>query len=321
MAVPAVASELTTVSSESELKQALQYAQQRGIPSLIIGGGSNTLFKQDYRGLVIHNRILGIDLLEQSASDVVVRVAAGENWHEWVAHCLAHEWFGLENLALIPGLVGAAPMQNIGAYGVELKDTVHTVEYLDSENCEPHCLTNSECQFDYRDSIFKHALAGQATITQVNFRLSKRFSPELSYPALSQVLQAKHQPTARDVFDAVCALRNQKLPLPSTIPNSGSFFKNPIVSPAQLAELHVQYPDIVSFEHGDNIKLAAAWMIEHAGWKNRQFDGVSVHQQQALVVTNPNKRPGSSVLHLAKQIQTDIKQKFMVELEFEPQVY
>ncbi|MBT8115956.1 MAG: UDP-N-acetylmuramate dehydrogenase [Arenicella sp.] len=321
MGVPALAEQFVSVNSSEELQQALHYVTEQGLPYMILGGGSNTLFKQDYSGLVIHNQLTGINVLEQTNDHVLVQVAAGENWHQWVTYCLARQWHGLENLALIPGLMGAAPMQNIGAYGVELKDVLHAVEYFDSIDHRFHQLTNAECEFDYRDSIFKKQLAGRAVITSVRFKLPTKFSPVLGYPELNKTLKNKPDPTAAEVFNAVCQVRNAKLPSPSAIPNSGSFFKNPVVSRGQLTELRAHYPEIVSFVHGDKIKLAAAWMIEQAGWKQREYDGVCIHQHQALVIINPGHRPGDAVLALAKNIQADIMRKFNVELQLEPQVY
>lgn len=321
MAVAARASHLVTVSSRAQLQDALRYAAQQKLQPLILGEGSNTLFSTDYQGLVICNRIRGISLIDDQDDSVVVRLGAGENWHQWVDHSLTQGWFGLENLALIPGLVGAAPIQNIGAYGVELCDSVTAVEYVDIDKQSVHTMHNDACQFAYRDSIFKGALADKAAITSVTFRLSKTEQVNLSYPALKHYFTDQRDPSARQVFQAVCEIRRRKLPLPSQIPNTGSFFKNPLVSKTELDRLQSAFPDIVWFQHGDQIKLAAAWLIEHAGWKQRSSDGVTVHPEQALVIINPDRATARQVLDFARLIQLDIEQKFSLKLQVEPRIY
>jgi len=319
MAVPATARCLVSVDDRAQAQAALDYARVNALDVLVLGEGSNTLFKGDFEGLVILNRIRGIEILGQTESTVTLRVGAGENWHDFVAYTLDNDWFGLQNLALIPGLVGAAPMQNIGAYGVEVKDYLTTVEYLDIATGQPYTLSRQACQFGYRDSIFKHELAFRALVSAVNFTLSKTPSVDISYPALASLFDKK--PTPKEVFLGVCKVRQSKLPLPSMVPNAGSFFKNPVVAASQHEKLKQQYPDLVSFEMGEQFKLAAGWLIEQAGWKNRELDTVRVHQSQALVVVNPEKRSGTKVLEFAALIQTDIKHKFDVDLEIEPQVY
>lgn len=319
MAVAAQAHALTQVSSLLELEQALDYAQRNTLDVLVLGEGSNTLFENDYAGLVVLNRLLGLTILEQDEDGVVIKVAAGERWHEFVEYTVDQGWFGLENLALIPGLVGAAPMQNIGAYGVEVKDTIVSVDYLDMKTREIRTLTNQECLFAYRESLFKQLLAGKVVIVAVTFRLSKYANVNLSYPALANCFEL--MPTPRQVFDVVCQVRQTKLPLPSDIPNTGSFFKNPIITPSQRADLLRQYPDLVSYSFNGNFKLAAGWLIEKAGWKQRQKNSVKVHDKQALVLTNPGKRSGKEVLSFAFEIQQDIRKKFGVLLEIEPKIY
>jgi len=286
MAIPVNATALTTVSSLQELKQALDIARQKQLPILVLGEGSNTVFENDYDGLVILNRLKGIDLIQQDDRSVIVNVAAGENWHEFVAYSIDQGWYGLENLALIPGLVGAAPIQNIGAYGVEAKDVIVNVDYLEINTREQKKLSHEECCFAYRESIFKGEL----------------------YPALAAYFDGA-TPLPQQVFDAVCVIRKSKLPLPNQIPNAGSFFKNPIV------------PDVVSYKFGAEYKLAAGWMIEKAGWKKKCLNNVCVHEHQALVIINPEKQSGVVVLGFATKIQQDIVTKFGVSLEIEPRVY
>jgi len=319
MAVPAQAQALVRVSTLDELKQALCFAHQQVLDVLILGEGSNTIFKDNYPGLVILNRIKGIELIKDDSDSVTVRASAGENWHDFVTFTVEQGWYGLENLALIPGLVGAAPMQNIGAYGIEVKDRLLSVDYLDLETEQVVTLQNRECQFAYRESCFKHALAGKSVILSVTFVLSKKTEVELSYPALAQCF--KDTPSPEQVFQAVIDLRQSKLPMPVDIPNTGSFFKNPIVDQAHHDQLKKQYQNLISFETEHGIKLAAGWMIDQAGWKQRNFQGVKVHERQALVIVNPLKRSGKTVLIFAEQIQKDIKKRFNVSLEIEPRTY
>lgn len=319
MAVDARARYLVEISSLRELQQALTFADDHKLPLLVLGEGSNSVFIADYQGLVIVNRMRGIEVLDESEHTVEIKVAAGENWHSLVAYTLANNWFGLENLALIPGLSGAAPMQNIGAYGVELSDVLCSVEFFQTDEKTLRNFTAQQCQFGYRDSWFKRQTAGSFVITSMVLRLSKIASVNIEYPSLAQ--QFSSPPSPQQVFDAVCALRSSKLPLPSEIPNAGSFFKNPIVANVDLARVKNQHHDVVSFVVGDEHKLAAAWLIERAGWKQQEYDGVRVHQQQALVIINPHHRPGNAVIGLAKSIQADIEQKFGVVLEIEPRVH
>lgn len=319
MATPTVAAWLVSATSLAELKQALSFAHNNDLESLVIGEGSNTVFAQDFDGLLIVNRLLGITVVEQDDDQVLLDVAAGENWHQLITHCLAQGWYGLENLALIPGSVGAAPIQNIGAYGVELASCVAAVTYLDRDSHRLVELSAEQCEFAYRDSVFKHALKHKAIISSVRLRLRKHADVTLSYGAL-QSRFPNRSPSPQQVFDAVCEIRSGKLPLPSEIPNCGSFFKNPIVTAEQHAELRAAYPNLVSYAAEGGFKLAAAWLIEQAGWKDKNMGGVRVHQNQALVITNPDHASGALVIDLATGIQQDIQQRFGVELEFEPTI-
>ena len=319
MAVSVNAHALTRVESVSELQCALAYANENTLPVLVLGEGSNTILQKDYAGLVILNRIKGIELISQDNESVTVSVGAGENWHDFVEFSVNKGWFGLENLALIPGLVGASPIQNIGAYGVEVKDTLESVDFIRIADYQQRRLSNEECDFAYRESCFKQKLADKVVITSVVFRLSKIANVDIRYPALSDQLPSN--PTPRDVFNAVVNVRKAKLPLPKDIPNTGSFFKNPVVSDEQHKKLKNKYPDLISYEVGDEFKLAAGWMIERAGWKKRDLNGVTVHAKQALVVINPERRSGQCIIDFAEQIKDDIKNKFDVALEIEPRIY
>ncbi|MFT5572204.1 MAG: UDP-N-acetylmuramate dehydrogenase [Cryomorphaceae bacterium] len=319
MAVSASADYLLEVASCNSLQEAISFAKKKNLSILILGEGSNSVFANNYHGLVILNRIMGLEVISEDHAQVEIKVGAGENWHALVEQCINRGWFGLENLALIPGCVGAAPMQNIGAYGVELSDSLTRVQYIDLKNMEMLELENAECQFAYRESCFKRELAGKVAITSISLRLSKRASVNVSYPALGKSFD--HTPSPREVFLKVCEIRRAKLPMPEDIPNSGSFFKNPMVDLQTHQRLKSEYPNLVSFKVGDEFKLAAAWLIDQAGWKNKQIDGVGVHQEQALVITNPLHRPGRCVVNFALAIQQDIRQKFAVKLEIEPRIH
>lgn len=318
LAIPAKARQLHVATSVDQLRRFIVQAQQAQQPFLLLGEGSNTVFLQDFDGAVILNRLTSIELVGEDQDSVTVQVAAGENWHRFVKHCVQHQWYGLENLALIPGTVGAAPIQNIGAYGAEVKNAIVTVEVLDTDSGESETLTNKECEFAYRESRFKKDWAGRKVITSVRFKLSKHKQLELSYPALSQQLTQDSSLLA--VFNEVVKIRSEKLPDPAQTPNAGSFFKNPVVSIEQFIQLEQQYPNIVAFRQEQGVKLAAAWLIENAGWKQKEMDGVRVHQQQALVVINPERRSGVAIQKFAEAIQADIKQRYNIRLEIEPRL-
>ena len=320
MAVPAQAQCLVTINEIGELKEALKYAEENQLKTLILGEGSNTIFSTDYSGLVILNRIKGIEVLDEQSDSVKLKVASGENWHDFVKYTLQKKWNGLENLALIPGLVGAAPIQNIGAYGVEIKDHLVAVQYLDLQSKQLIDLNLAECEFAYRDSIFKRSLFNKTVICSITLNLEKNDLVNLSYPVLKNYFASNKAPTAQQVFDAVCEIRNNKLPNPSKIPNTGSFFKNPIVSANKHSELKSKYPDLPSFVIGNNYKLAAAWMIETLGWKDKTIDNVCVHKTQALVITNPLSSSGQNVLNFAYAIQSEVNEEFDVSLEIEPRL-
>jgi UDP-N-acetylmuramate dehydrogenase len=320
LAVPAMAAYLTRCTSLDQLLSSLDFATQNGLQTVILGEGSNTVFSKDFNGLVILSRLAGIELVSQDADSFLVKVAAGENWHEFVRYSLEQGWFGLQNLALIPGLVGAAPIQNIGAYGVEVKDTIESVEVVDIASREIKTMSAADCGFAYRDSVFKHRLADKCVIISVSFRLSKLATLNLSYPALAARFNGEPSPT--EVFDAVCQIRASKLPMPDDIPNAGSFFKNPIVDRDQFAQLQSDFPALVAYELEEGgAKLAAGWLIEHLGWQEKSVDAVYIHRDQALVIVNQNLKQGDSVLRLASAIQADVQTAYGVDLEIEPKIY
>lgn len=323
LSVPAKCRHLTSANSLDGLIEAVADARAESLPFLVLGEGSNTVFVGDYHGTVILNRLLGLEVVKESDSSVFVRVAAGENWHSFVEHCVENAWHGLENLALIPGTVGAAPIQNIGAYGVEVKDTIVSVEALDLDTLQVDQITNKDCRFAYRESRFKRAWSNTKIVTSVTFKLSKVTSSLVfSYPALKERAKklAQGELTLKDVFNGVVSLRSEKLPDPKNIPNAGSFFKNPIVDVQTYHALKEKYPKMVAFEQGNAMKLAAAWLIDSAGWKAREIHGVRVHHNQALVITNPEGMSGLAIENFAKEIQSDIKGRYGVQLEIEPRL-
>lgn len=288
--------------------------------ALVLGGGSNVVLPQQLERLVVLVQTRGRRLLETTQEAYVVEAAAGENWHEFVQWCLERGWPGLENLALIPGTVGAAPVQNIGAYGVELAQRLHSVQALNLQSGHVVDLTPEDCRFAYRDSVFKQAGQGVWLITRVRFRLPVCWQPMVSYPDLQRRLAGRASGiTPRDVFDTVCDVRREKLPDPRVLGNAGSFFKNPLVSAESHRRLLAQWPDMVAYEQADGQwKLAAGWLIDRAGWKGRRRGPVGVHERQALVLVNHGGATANDIDALAGQIQEDICRRFGVELEQEP---
>ncbi len=288
---------------------------------LVLGGGSNLLLTQDFDGLVLHMSNVGIAVTGEDEHSVYVTAQAGENWHGFVQWTLAHGYPGLENLSLIPGSVGAAPIQNIGAYGAELAEFFHSLTAFDFHTGDILTLSRAECRFAYRDSAFKHELRDRAVILEVSFALPKRWQPNLRYAELATELQVRGiaEPTAKDIGDAVIAIRSRKLPDPATIGNAGSFFKNPIVSREQYAQLLTKYPQLVNYPQPDgSVKLAAGWLIDQCGWKGKSLGTVGVHDRQALVLVNWGGATGAQVAQLADRVRQDVEQRYGVTLEIEP---
>lgn len=316
--IPALAEKFSIFKSEKELVQLLEESKKQKLPLLILGGGSNLLFTQNVKGIVLKNEILGIQLLEETTDSVLVKCGAGEVWHEFVIHCVNKGWAGIENLSLIPGTVGASPIQNIGAYGVEVKDTIESVECVDIETGAKKRFTNSECEFGYRDSVFKKIHKGKYVITFVAFRLKKQASVNTSYGAIQQVLDEKGitNPNIRDVSRAVVEIRRSKLPNPTQLGNAGSFFKNPEIPEKQFAALKEQYPDIVSFPGSATglIKVPAGWLIERSGWKGKTVGNVGVHRLQALVIVNYGGASGQEVIDLSTEVRKSVQELFGIDL-------
>jgi len=311
------------VQDDQQVRQALGQAQQRGLPVLVIGGGSNLLLTRDIDALVLHMASRGCRVLSDDGEHVVVEAEAGEPWHVFVQWTLAQDFCGLENLSLIPGTVGAAPMQNVGAYGVEIKDVFAGLTALDRETGELHDFGLAECAFGYRDSLFKRN-PGRWLILRVRFALSRTLQAHLDYGPVRQRLaeQGVAEPTAQAISDAICSIRREKLPDPVELGNAGSFFKNPVVSAGLVERIRAQYPAVVAYPQADGqVKLAAGWLIEQAGWKGHRDGDAGVHRLQSLVLVNYGHASGAQMHALAQQIQADILERFGVELEMEPNLY
>ena len=309
--------------SDDDVREALAYGAAKALPVLVIGGGSNLLLTQDIPALVLRMATQGIRVLSDDGVQVVVEAEAGEAWHPFVLWTLAQGFCGLENLSLIPGTVGAAPMQNIGAYGVEIKDVFAGLTALDRQTGELRDFNLQECNFAYRDSLFKHEV-GRWLILRVRFALSRASQLKLDYGPVQQRLAAQGitDATPSDVSRAICSIRREKLPDPAELGNAGSFFKNPLVSQAVADELKSQYPDLVAYPQADGqMKLAAGWLIDKAGWKGFRDGDAGVHKLQALVLVNYGAATGREIANLALRIQQDIFKRFKVELEMEPNQY
>lgn len=286
---------------------------------LILGGGSNVLFTQDFEGLIIWNQLKGIDVIKETNDHVWLKVGAGEIWHDFVMYCVNHNYGGVENLSLIPGYVGAAPMQNIGAYGAEIKQVCESVSFIDFENGKQHQLSAHDCHFGYRESIFKQTLKNKTFITSTTFKLSKKHALNTQYGAIEQELEKMGvtTPTIKSVSQAVINIRSSKLPNPKEIGNAGSFFKNPVVSDIEAEKIKIAFPNIPSFPVKDGVKFAAGWLIEQAGWKGFTDDAIGVHKNQALVLVHYGNGQGKDILSLSHKIQADVLNKFGIVLERE----
>ncbi|MDP9502814.1 UDP-N-acetylmuramate dehydrogenase [Pseudomonas protegens] len=317
------AQRFTQAHSDDDVREALAYCADQQLPLLVIGGGSNLLLTTDIQALVLRMATRGIRLLSDDGQRVVVEAEAGETWHPFVQWTLDQGLSGLENLSLIPGTVGAAPMQNIGAYGVEIKDVFVGLTALDRHTGELRDFDLDQCQFAYRDSLFKHQ-AGRWLILRVRFALNRVDHLHLEYGPVRQRLseQGIEQPTARDVSRAICSIRSEKLPDPAVLGNAGSFFKNPVVSAVLAAQIKQSHPGLVGYPQADGqVKLAAGWLIEQAGWKGFRDADAGVHRLQSLVLVNYGTATGLQLLELARRIQRDIAGRFGVELEMEPNLY
>jgi UDP-N-acetylmuramate dehydrogenase len=312
------ASEFLIVQSVPELQDII--GKSGKTPLLILGGGSNILLTKNIDGLVLKIAIRGIEVLREETSHIFVKAGAGENWHEFVEYTMERNWGGLENLSLIPGCVGAAPIQNIGAYGVELKDVFYELDAYDRKEKKIYSFGVNDCRFGYRDSVFKSTEKGRYIILNVTFILNKNSIPNTGYGAIREELKKMGvaSPGIRDVSRAVIKIRRSKLPDPADIGNAGSFFKNPVVEQASFLFLSEKYPDMPAYPHEDkSVKLAAGWLIEQCGWKGYRKGDAGVHKHQALVLVNYGKATGMEILELSENITASVNEKFGILLETE----
>ncbi|MFM9437945.1 UDP-N-acetylmuramate dehydrogenase [Janthinobacterium sp. CG_23.3] len=319
--IDARAQSFLRVESLAQLRAALAEPALAAMPRLLLGGGSNIVLTGDYAGLVLHMATRGIAVVGADADATLVRAAAGETWHDFVQWTLQRGLGGLENLSLIPGTVGAAPIQNIGAYGVEIRDVFHSLTVFDCASGTTFEMDRAACRFGYRDSVFKQAGGGALVIVDVTFALPPRWQANLRYAELAQAVaeQGWAAPTARQVADTVVAIRRRKLPDPAVIGNAGSFFKNPVVSREQCAGLLAKFPALVHHAQSDGSeKLAAGWLIDQCGWKGRNLGPAGVYPQQALVLVNNGGASGADIIRLAQAIQRDVQARYGVLLAPEP---
>jgi UDP-N-acetylmuramate dehydrogenase len=338
----AKAQALLRIKGEGDVQTLLADAQWQSSPKLVLGGGSNIVLTGDVKQLVLKVEVPGRRLVSETAKAFILEAGGGENWHDFVAWTLAQGYPGLENMALIPGTVGAAPVQNIGAYGVELQDRFESLDAIDLHTGEVFSLNAAQCAFGYRDSIFKHSSSGngdegyrpiglkdRALILRVRFALPKRWQPVLGYADIEKKMTESGvtAPTAQQVFDWVCEIRRAKLPDPNHLGNAGSFFKNPTVTREQCADIIARDPKVVHYVLADgSVKLAAGWLIDACGWRGKSVGQAGVYEKQALVlvnrgsVTGPDGATGGEVMTLAKAIQTSVYERFGIQLEIEPVV-
>lgn len=307
------------VHSTEELLKVLNDNKVKNEKKLILGGGSNMLFTGDFDGVVIRNRIDKIEIVSEDEDYVILTSGAGLNWHSFVLYTVEHNYQGLENLSLIPGCVGAAPIQNIGAYGVEIRNTFQSLHALSMEDGKVHSFDAETCRFGYRDSIFKHEGKNKYCILDVTFRLNKKGKLNTSYGAIEDQLKLMNvsEPNLKDVSNAVIAIRKSKLPDPKVIGNAGSFFKNPEIYGEQFEKLVKEFPGLVGYPSGGMMKLAAGWLIEQCGWKGKRVGNVGMHEKQALVLVNYGGASGGELLAHAESVKESVLRKFGVLLEME----
>ncbi len=310
-----------SINSTKELEEVLSINKYPN--TFILGGGSNILFTKDLDALCLHINNKDIKVVEETKEDVIIECAAGENWHSFVLWCLQNNYGGIENLSLIPGNVGASPVQNIGAYGVELKDVFLSCKTLNVENGLSRTFTKEDCQFGYRNSIFKTTLKGKYIITSITIKLQKPnyHRTNYSYGSIKEILSSEN-PTIREVSDAIIQIRKSKLPNPTELGNAGSFFKNPIVNLAHYNTLKIQYPDIPCYnESNDKVKIPAAWLIEKSDLKGMRYKNAGVHTNQPLVLVNHNNAKGSEIVELARIVQEKVATNFEIDLECEVTIF
>lgn len=314
--IPVNARFFVEVHNEADLIELFALPEFKDSEKIFLGGGSNVLFTRDFDGIVILNKLKGIEILEENKEDVLVRSMSGEIWHDLVIFAVERGYWGIENLSFIPGTVGAAPMQNIGAYGAELKDVLTVVEGYEIKTGEKRIFKNEECELGYRDSVFKNNLKGKYFISSVTLKLSKTEKKNLSYKILQEYLEKNKikVKNPKDISDAVTSIRKSKLPDPNVIGNAGSFFKNVFVNSEKLNELLKLYPSMPYFEEGETIKIPSSWLIEQAGWKGKRMGNAGVHEKHALVLVNYGGASGEEIGNLAEQIIASVFSKFGLKL-------
>lgn len=305
-------------NSVDELRQVSAELDKAGMPAIIIGGGSNLLFLKDFDGIILHSRIKGVEVFDgQCDGSVKIRCGSGETWDDIVKMCISNGWHGAENLSLIPGEVGAAAVQNIGAYGVEIKDLICQVEVFDLETGGQKTFANKDCNYSYRDSVFKHERKNKYVVTNVTLRLTKEFTPKLDYGNIRRKLESAGitNVTASQLRNAIVEIRKEKLPDPKELGNAGSFFKNPIVSARDFQRIQSAYPEIPHYAvDSEHIKIPAGWLIEQCGWKGACKGNAAVHDRQALVLVNKGGATGREIYELSEQIIADIRGRFGIEI-------
>lgn len=311
-----------SISSVEQLKKVLVTDIARNNSLLIMGGGSNILFTRKYPGLIILNQIKGIEITDETNDSALISAGGGEVWHDLVNFALSQNLGGIENLSLIPGSVGAAPIQNIGAYGVELKEVMESLSTIELATGEERTFNNTECDFGYRNSVFKKELRDKYLITNVRLRLSKQPKLNTSYGAINSLLEEKgiDNPGIADVSNAVIEIRQSKLPDPAKLGNAGSFFKNPVVDKIDFEGLKLNFSGIPGYINANAVKIPAAWLIEQCGWKGKRFGAVGVHDKQPLVLVNYGNGTGEELKNLAEDIKTSVADKFGIKLEAEPRI-
>ena len=317
--IDAKAKYFSTFNSEEELTDLLESKITQKEPLLILGGGSNILFTKDFDGLVLANEIKGTKIISENKNYSTIKVGAGEVWHDFVLWSIEKNLSGIENLALIPGLVGASPMQNIGAYGIEVKDVIESVDFIEIDSGNKKTIENSECDFGYRDSIFKHKLKGKVVITKVIFKLSKKPLNKTTYGAIERELKHLNlEANPRNIAQAIMNIRNRKLPDPRILGNSGSFFKNPVIETIKFEELKKEFPEMVGYKVSKKeTKIAAGWLIDNAGLKGYRKADAGVHKKQALVLVNYGNATGLEIINLAKEIQAVVEAKYNLQIDLE----
>lgn len=320
--IDVMAQAFVSIDSLEKLENLIQL-KSFSFPHFILGGGSNILFTKNVTSTVFHIKLKGIKILSENNEEIIVQFGAGEIWHECVLWAVENNYFGIENLALIPGTIGAAPMQNIGAYGVEIKSLIEKVHCIHKITGEKITFSNAECEFDYRESIFKHKRKDAFIIYAVDLKLKKNAPLQTSYGAIKEVLNSKgiDQPSLKDIFNTIVEIRNSKLPKPKEIGNAGSFFKNPIVSNEKFESLKIQFDDMPYYKQNQGVKIPAAWLIEKLGFKGYRKNDFGVHTKQALVLVNYGKASGREIFDLSTEIIDKVKNVFGIDLQREVNIY